>query len=54
MEMEKKHPGWSTGQKGTGIWAGSGTNGYTEKQQDRMQDRATDHNNDNERERHRL
>jgi len=54
MEMEKKHPGWSTGQKGIGIWAGSGTNGYTEKQQDRMQDRATDHNNDNERERHRL
>jgi len=51
-----KHFGWSTGQKGIGIWAGSGTNGQTEKQQDRMQGRATDQNNDNdrERERHRL
>jgi len=27
MEMENTHPGWSTGQKGIGIWASSGTNG---------------------------
>jgi len=27
MEMEKKHPRWSTGQKGIAIWAGSGTKG---------------------------
>ena len=25
METEKEHLGWSTGQKGIGVWAGSGT-----------------------------
>ena len=27
MKMEKEHSGWSTGQKGIGVWAGSGTKG---------------------------
>ena len=51
MEMEKKHREWSTGQKGIGIWAGSGTKGQSEKQRNRKQDRATDQINDDEKER---